>query len=179
MFPTRTAGFAWPPRRFLSLFAVAAMIFGGCASAPPYVYHYIPGRTAVPQNGVAIAPPSAPDSVLMAVAAGNRIAGLPYAYGGGHGGEFADAYDCSGSASYVLHAAGLLSSAMPSDEFRRYGESGPGQWISVYARRGHVFLVVAGLRFDTGWTGSANRGPQWTTKSRPADGCVLRHPPGL
>jgi hypothetical protein len=67
---------------------------------------------------------------------------------------------------------------MPSKAFRRYGSSGEGEWISVYARKGHVFLVVAGLRLDTGYTGE-DEGPRWTTRSRPASGCVIRHPEGV
>ena len=158
---------------------VAITIFcAGCASAPPYVYHYIPGRTAIVRDGYAIAPPEAPSAVHAAVAAGNRIAGMPYGYGGGHRNAISTSYDCSGATSYILSAAGKLQSAMPSSGFRRYGTSGPGDWISVYARRGHVFLVVAGLRYDTGWTGQP-RGPAWTTRSRPAEGYVVRHPVGL
>ena len=107
-----------------------------------------------------------------------HVAGLPYAWGGGHAHSIDRGYDCSGAASYVLQATGRLDGAMPSAAFRRYGESGAGEWISLYARRDHVFLVVAGLRFDTGYGGGA-KGPQWTTRSRPADGSVLRHPPGL
>ncbi|MGA3172168.1 MAG: peptidoglycan endopeptidase [Chthoniobacteraceae bacterium] len=160
-------------RSFLLLF------LAGCAETPPYVYHYIPGRTAVLNNGIAIAPPAAPPDVQVAVAAANRIAGLPYLYGAGHtDAEFDTAYDCSGAASFVLRAAGLLDSPMPSTGFRHYGDPGPGDWITIYARRGHVFLVIAGLRFDTGWT-DGPRGPQWTDRSRPADGCVLRHPDEL
>ena len=157
-----------------------ALIFlGGCASTPPYVYEYIPGRTAtVTAEGTAIAPPNAPMAVQAAIAAGNEITGLPYVYGGGHR-EAAGGFDCSGATSYVLHAAGRLRESMPSEGFRHYGESGPGRWISVYARDGHVFLVVAGLRFDTGWTGRGRSGPCWTRRSRPADGCVIRHPSGL
>ncbi len=165
------------PSAFFGAIAAVALL-SGCSSAPPYVYHYVPGRTAVPQNGIALTPPEAPERVAMAIAAGNRIAGLPYAYGGGHANEFASGYDCSGATSFVLREAGLLHGAMPSDAFRHYGESGPGKWISVYARRGHVFLSVAGLRFDTGYNGDHASGPQWTTRSRPATGCVLRHPPG-
>ncbi len=118
--------------------------------------------------------------MLAAIAAGNRIAGLPYAYGAGHGlGDgVSAAYDCSGAASYVLRSAGLLRSPMPSTGFRKYGESGFGDWISLYARRDHVFLVIAGLRFDTGYTGRPNRGPAWTTRTRPAGGSVVRHPRG-
>jgi len=67
---------------------------------------------------------------------------------------------------------------MPSSGFRRYGEAGEGEWITLYAQKGHVFLVVAGLRFDTGWTG-APEGPRWTTRPRPAKGALLRHPRAL
>ena len=165
--------------RRLLLAAGAAVLVTGCASAPPYVYQYIPGRTATLEaDGAAVAPPRAPVAVQAAVNAGNEIAGSAYVYGGGHG-NGAGGFDCSGATSYVLRAAGRLRGSMPSEEFRHYGESGPGRWISVYARDGHVFLVVAGLRFDTGWTGYENSGPRWTRRSRPTDGCVIRHPPGL
>ena len=153
-------------------------LLAGCAGPPPYVYRHVPGKTAVLRDGYAIAPPAAPEAVRIAIAAGNRITGLPYALGGGHAHSIEESYDCSGAASCLLQAAGCLDGAMPSKSFRRYGESGPGEWISIYARRDHVFLVVAGLRFDTGWT-SGPKGPQWTTKSRPTNGSVLRHPAGL
>lgn len=168
--------------RSLTLFFLAAAVqfLAGCAGTPPYSYHFVPGKTATVENGYAIAPTTAPPSVRAAIDAGNRIVGLPYAYGGGHGADSdtARGYDCSGSASYVLRATGHLRGSMPSEGFRHFGQSGEGRWISIYARKGHVFLVIAGLRFDTGWT-RGDRGPQWTTSSRPADHCVIRHPAGL
>jgi len=131
------------------------------------------------RDGYAIAPPAAPPDVQVAVAAANRIAGLPYIYGAGHSSaDFDTAYDCSGAASFVLKAAGLLDAPTTSLGFRHYGESGAGDWITIYARRDHVFLVIAGLRFDTGWT-HGPRGPQWTMRSRPTDGTVMRHPEEL
>ncbi len=165
---------------FRTLASLAATAFlTGCSDAPPYVYHYIPGQTAtLSADGTAVAPPNAPTAVLAAVAAGNEITGSSYVYGGGHRAGV-EGFDCSGAASYVLRAAGRLREPEPSDVFRHYGESGTGRWISIYARDGHVFLVVAGLRFDTGWTGGGNSGPRWTRRSRPTDGCVVRHPPGL
>lgn len=156
----------------------AASFFAGCSTTPPYVYRYVPGKTAILRNGCAMAPASAPPAVHSAIAAGNRIAGLPYRMGGGHTKSFDHSYDCSGATSFVLKAAGGLKSSAPSSYFRKYGEKGYGEWISVYARKGHVFLVIAGLRFDTGWS-DGPRGPKWTTKSRPARGYVVRHPPGL
>jgi hypothetical protein len=143
-----------------------------------YAYHFTPGHTGVLRGGYAFAPPNAPPQVHAAIAAGNRIAGLPYRRGGGHGCEIDTAYDCSGSASFILREAGLIRGCMVSKEFRDFGEAGEGEWINVYARNGHVFLAIAGLRFDTGWT-DGSEGPQWTTLDRPASGCVVRHPVGL
>jgi hypothetical protein len=162
-----------------ALLSLAAPLFlAGCGS-PPYVYHYVPGETAIVRNGLAIAPPAAPEDVRVAIDAGNRIAGLPYRYGGGHErGGIDTAYDCSGAASFVLMAIGKLDEPTTARALRDYGADGPGRWINIYARRDHVFMVIAGLRFDTGWT-RESKGPRWTTASRPTDGCVIRHPQGL
>src|SRR4051794_24591151 len=62
------------------------------------------GETAVlGPDGKAAAPASAPAEVKAVIAAGNRIAGRPYKYGGGHGSWEDSGYDCSGSESYALH----------------------------------------------------------------------------
>jgi hypothetical protein len=163
--------------RVAILLASVVLFFTGCAS-PRYVYRYVPGRTATLSDGYASAPPAAPPQVHMAVAAANRIAGSAYERGGGHGAGGSRTYDCSGATSYVLQSAGLLDESMPSAAFRRYGRAGEGEWISVWARKGHAFLVIAGLRFDTGWTGQPE-GVKWTTRSRPAKGHVIRHPANL
>lgn len=163
-------------RRSLCVLPLLALL--SACSSPSYTYRYVPGRTAQLVGGYAVAPLAAPPEVQAAIAAGNRIAGLPYGYGGGHGLEVDSAYDCSGATSYVLRAAGKLDGSRTSTGFRKYGEPGEGEWITIYARKGHVFLSVAGLRFDTGWT-RGPKGPQWTTRDRPASGAVLRHPPGL
>ena len=170
-----------PPLLTLFSSVVLASLFflAGCASPPPYRYNYVPGKTALINGKCAVAPPSAPAEVHAAIAAGNRIAGLPYRYGSGHGRGIDTAYDCSGAASFVLEATGRLGNPVPSRAFRNYGEPGKGRWVSIYARKDHVFLVVAGLRFDTTSWGDGPRGPQWTTHSRPAEGCVIRHPVGL
>ena len=128
-------------------------------------------------GGFAQPPAGAPSAVALVIAAGNAIAGLPYSYGGGHAGFQAAAYDCSGSISYALAAAGLVNSPMASGPFMSWGDPGPGQWITVYANAGHAYMVVAGWRFDT----SALRGggTRWTRQMRPSGGFVARHPPGL
>ena len=125
---------------------------------------------------MAQAPAGAPAAVGLVIAAGNAIAGLPYLYGGGHAGFKDTAYDCSGSVSYALAAAGLVKPPMASGPFMSWGEAGPGRWITVYANYGHAFMVVGGWRFDT----SALRGgTRWTRQMRPTGGFVARHPPGL
>lgn len=166
----------------LVIFCAAALTWliglTGCTSSHRYSYSFIPGKTALLRGGMAEAPASAPKEVLEAIAAGNQLVGLPYRFGGGHAAGDCTGYDCSGAASHVLRATGKLTFPIPSTAFRHYGESGPGDWISIYARSGHVFLVVAGLRYDTGYTGQEH-GPQWSTLGRPTAGCVIRHPAGL
>lgn len=128
-------------------------------------------------GGQAQAPPGAPPAVARVIAAGNAIAGLPYVYGGGHAGFRANAYDCSGSVSYALAAAGLVNAPMASGPFMSWGEPGPGRWITIYANPGHMFMVVGGWRFDT----SALRqgGTRWSQSMRGTGGLVARHPAGL
>jgi peptidoglycan hydrolase-like protein with peptidoglycan-binding domain len=115
-------------------------------------------------------------AVSLAIAAANRIATLPYRYGGGHGSFDDTGYDCSGSVSYVLHGAGLLDSPLDSTGLMSYGEPGPGRYITIYANAGHAFMTINGRRFDTGYGGEGNR---WASGSRPTAGFVVRHPPGL
>ena len=100
------------------------------------------------------------------IAAANEIVGKPYKYGGGHGDWDDSGYDCSGSESYALHGAGLVSRALNSTEFMSWGEAGPGQWITSYANSGHSYLVVAGLRFDTGYNGGGS-GPEVEHRDAP------------
>ena len=165
-------------RSELLLLLAVASVLTGCVTTPPYVYYYIPGRTATLDNGYAVAPPTAPLPVRKAIDAGNELIGKPYRYGGGHKNYYDTAYDCSGAVSYVLHSIGRMHTPTPSNDLRRYGESGPGRWITVYASQGHSFVVIAGLRFDTGY-GTGEHGPSWLTRSRPADEFVMRHPGGL
>lgn len=142
-------------------------------------YHYAKGETAVLlSNGQAVAPPGAPPQVKRAIAAANSIAGKPYRRGGGHRRHHDNCYDCSGSASFVLREAGLQTSVRHSPLFRNYGAKGPGRWISVYAKNGHVFLVICGLRFDTSGSGRGS-GPAWRTSGRSTRGFVVRHPRGF
>jgi cell wall-associated NlpC family hydrolase len=137
-------------------------------------------RGPIPQvraDGTAVAPITAPNVVASVIAAGNAIATTPYKWGGGHGGWKDTGYDCSGSVSFALAGAGLMSSPLTAVLFENWGDPGPGKWITIYASGGHVFMVVAGLRFDTS---GANGGTRWqSAKGRSYGGFVARHPPGL
>lgn len=167
----------------LGMVAVLACWLSSCASQKPardrYEYVYREGRTAkLHSNGLASAPRNAPKVVKRAIAAGNELQNKPYRRGGGHKHIHDTGYDCSGTVSYVLNKAGLLRGSMPSSGFKKYGKKGEGKWITVYAKDGHVFLVIAGLRLDTG--GSNGRtGPRWKPAPRNTKGFVVRHPPGL
>jgi len=112
-------------------------------------------------NGTAIAPASAPRRVKRAIEAGNRIDDKPYKYGGGHGSWNDKGYDCSGAVSYVLGDKGakILNSPMPSGSFAKWGGKGKGKWITWYGDSGHVFVVIAGLRFDTSQPDDGKSGP--------------------
>ena len=133
------------------------------------------GRARLRADGTAVAPADAPDAVKGVIAAGNRIATMPYVYGGGHGTWTDNGYDCSGSVSFALHGGGLISTQLDSTGFESYGSRGNGRWITVYANAGHAYMVVAGLRFDT----SGASPSRWQSDMRSGAGYVVRHPSGF
>ena len=136
------------------------------------------GSVAVLQpDGTASPPIEAPETVQEVIHAGNLISNSPYVWGGGHGRWLDSGYDCSGSVSFALFAGGLLSSPLTSGAFMSWGAPGPGRWITIYTNPGHVYMVVAGLRFDT--SGRTRLGSRWQPEIRPSGGFVVRHPPGL
>ena len=134
-------------------------------------------RARVRSDGTAVAPRDAPDVVKEVIRAGNMIAKTPYLWGGGHGGWEDTGYDCSGSVSFALAGAGLLHSPMTSGGFTTWGDPGPGEWITIYANAGHIFMFVAGLRFDT--SGRSAQGTRWQAATRSTAGFTVVHPPGL
>jgi peptidoglycan hydrolase CwlO-like protein len=136
------------------------------------------GHATIDSDGDAIPPANAPLAVRGAIEAANQINHLPYVWGGGHGSFTASGYDCSGAVSYMLHGGGLISSPLDSTGFMVYGESGGGNWITVFANSGHAWAYVAGLRWDTGGPGGGS-GPRWSTVMRDdASSFVARHPSG-
>jgi hypothetical protein len=157
----------------ISILALTAVL--GAASAAAQA----PQATLTP-GGRAVAPASAPPPVKAMIEAANRIRHRPYHWGGGHRSWNSRGYDCSGSVSYVLHAAGLLDFPLDSRGFMRWGGGGPGSWVRIYANHGHVFAVIAGLRWDTSYTDDGDRsGPGWSEELRDTGGFRLRHPLGL
>ena len=134
-------------------------------------------KAYVGDDGLAVAPASAPEEVKQIIAAGNEIATKPYKYGGGHARWNDSGYDCSGSVSYVLHAAGLLATPLDSSGLMRWGSAGRGDWITVRSNPGHAYLVVAGLRFDT--SALKANGNRWSEQMRSSTGYTARHPEGL
>jgi hypothetical protein len=127
----------------------------------------------------AVAPPGAPAAVKEAIAAANHINDRPYVWGGGHLGWAARGYDCSGAVGYALHGAGLLDQTMVSGQLESWGEAGVGRWITVYANSHHVYMVVAGLRFDTRDDPPGVSGPRWHMARVDPRHFVARHPAGL
>jgi len=139
----------------------------------------LPGQQAkLLPNGDAIPPANAPLQVRAVIEAANRINHLPYVWGGGHGSFEDSGYDCSGAVSYALHGGGLIDSPLDSTGFRSWGEPGIGNWITIYTYSGHMYAVIAGLRFDTGGPGGGN-GPRWSSIMRSTVGFVPRRPSGL
>ncbi len=141
-----------------------------------------PGHAKLRKDGTARAPADAPANIQAAIAAGNAIHTYPYHWGGGHRSFTDSGYDCSGAVSYVLHAAGMLSSPMPSGPLASsWGTPGKGRWITVYANAGHAYMVVAGLRFDTSAVGeklNQGSGPRWRKTKRKPRGYTAKFYPG-
>jgi hypothetical protein len=158
------------------------------------VTNSVPGaRAKLLPNGLAAAPEKAPPAVKRMIAAANGISDKPYQLV--HYPTHIDSptYDCSSSTSHVLWAGGKFGvTSWCSQQFETYGEPDDPRkrhWVTVWAHgpcgsRGHVFLVIAGLRFDTSMNSDTgpNRsesGPRWRTLARPTSGFVPRHPLGL
>ncbi len=179
----RSGGIIYPVNRQILLTIVISGLILPSASADlfPSSGPVVSGKTARLRFGKAAAPKNAPVPVKRAIWAANQLRSKPYRYGGGHKSFNDRGYDCSGTISYALAGAGLIGTTMSSTEFRSYGQRGPGKWITIYAREGHTFAVIAGLRLDTTpfdhYTGKW--APRWYAAYRPPRGFEARHPVGL
>ena len=143
----------------------------------------VPGTTGKIIHGLAYAPADAPLQVQEMIWAGDRIRLKPYRVGGGHGKWSDTAYDCSGTVSYVLHAAGMLKISEDSGQMMSWGQRGLGQWITIYTNPGHAFIEIAGIRLDTSAEGDPHpapgSGPRWRPLLANTSGFMSRHPLGL
>lgn len=162
--------------------ALGAAVSSAKADSFPSAGPTVPGSRARLRFGQAAAPEAAPLAVKRAIWAANQLHRKPYIFGGGHKSFVDRGYDCSGTVSYALGAAGLLRSPISSSEFRNFGQRGCGRWITVYARNGHTYAIIAGLRLDTTpyLTAHDKWAPGWQVAERvPAGGFEARHPIGL
>jgi hypothetical protein len=140
----------------------------------------VAGSRAILRGGIAYAPSRAPQSVKNAIWAANTLRRKPYIWGGGHGSFYDRGYDCSGTVSFALHGAGAIATPLPSSDFMRYGDRGRGRWFTIYARPGHTFAVIAGLRLDTtDFQDGGTTGPRWHADLRDTRDYVARHPAGM
>jgi len=141
----------------------------------------VPGALARYVDGQAAAPMSVPAAVQEIIWAGNDLIGLPYIFGGGHASFISPGYDCSGTVSFALHGANLLSSPEDSGEFESWGSHGAGRYVTIFANGGHAYMTVAGLRLDTSAANdpSGLQGPRWRPLRPANEGFVVRHPLGL
>jgi hypothetical protein len=183
--------------------ALQAIVLSELASPQSNVVAPTPGEKAVlwetgRNKGLASAPDSAPIEVKRMIEAANKISDKPYLLK-----HFAThlnntSYDCSSSTSHVLWAGGKFGEVpWCSLQLERYGEAGYGRWVTVHTHgpcgpKGHVFLEIAGLRFDTNYLNrdygpnAGERGPRWRTWGKDnaehaaiVSGFVHRHPEGL
>jgi hypothetical protein len=159
--------------------ATGGSVVGVAADTKPDLL--VPGGTARVIGGLAAAPMSAPASVQQIIWTGNQIIGLPYIFGGGHASFSSPGYDCSGTVSFALHGASLLTTPMDSGEFMSWDSRGVGTWVTVFANGGHAYMTVAGLRLDTSAADdpSDQQGPRWRPLRPANSGYAVRHPTAL
>jgi hypothetical protein len=157
-----------------AVLAAPASAADGAQTGGTSITETAPGSKAKLRKGLAVAPSGAPNRVINAIEAANKIVkGHDYCMGGGHARWKSKCYDCSGTVSYALHGARMLDSPMPSGAFTKWGKKGKGEWITVYANSGHMYAVIAGLRLDTSMTDG--KGPGWSDEMRSSRGYKKRH----
>lgn len=151
--------------------------------------------------GCAVAAAAPNEALALMVAEAERLSRLrpqsEYVWGGSHGQSPTPPngpFDCSSAVSHLLQVAGLQNPTMATPELARWGEPGPGRWVTIfvkpYGSQAHTFI-----RFSAEVTSASERywgtsgfvepghGPGWIPESTfSADylaGFEQRHPPGL
>src|SRR5437667_12890010 len=100
------------PRILLGVAVFALSVSSINADLFPVSGPLVSGKAARLRFGQAAAPKKAPLPVKRAIWAANQLRSKPYRYGGGHKSFDDHGYDCSGTISYVLGAAGFTGSPM-------------------------------------------------------------------
>ena len=111
------------------------------------------------------------------IEAGNSIARTPYKWGGGHGSWQDTGYDCSGSVSFALAAAGLLDGPLASGPLMSWGKPGRAS-----GSRSTPTPATSTWRWRASAStppGARDTGSRWQNELRTNAGFVARHPPGL
>ncbi len=102
--------------------------------------------------------PAAAVKVDAMISKADSLLGLPYIFGGGHGGWApSPGYDCSGFVSAVLHAGGYLSEPVATTDLPDQAGilPGPGRLVTIYDRaqpgeNGHVIICINGQFYESG-----------------------------
>ena len=111
---------------------------------------WIADTAGVPVRG------KAGEQIKAMKAKADELMGLPYVWGGGHGGwQLVGGYDCSGFVSAVLHAGGYLGSPQTTDTLPGQVDiaSGPGRYVTIFDRTGnggHVIIDLGGTFYESG-----------------------------
>jgi hypothetical protein len=165
----------------------------------PTAIRPIPGERAelAPGDGhLALIPTGVPPPVQAMLIAGNELQELPYGPAGHPDPRGVSSEDCSSTINYLLLRAGvrplaeILRENPLAQDYLRWGQPGPGRWVTIYATTvpsDHVFAVIAGLRIDTSHHGTdvgpnrAQDGPRWRILDRIPTWAhwSVRHPAGL
>jgi hypothetical protein len=142
-------------------------------------------------GGAGAAPMTGPKAVQAMVREADKIASRRYNYewggghgaigvpghGTGHGSGPGVGFDCSGTVSAVLHAAGLLNTPLTSGPLMSWGAPGPGKHVTIWASPVHTFMAMNGHYFGT--SGSNQGGGAGWIGQFPESMPAVRHPPGL
>lgn len=134
-----------------------------------------PARRPCFTTGKPIPPRNAPSQVKRAIAAANSLVNKPYRLGGGHRRHHDTHYDCSGSTSFVLKEAGLLTSTRHSRLFLNYGQKGAGTGFPFMPRMDTSSWSSAASGLTLREAGAAAKAPagEWTAAIPGTSWCAI------
>jgi hypothetical protein len=158
-----------------------------------------PVQSAGPSCAAAAVAPN--EAVGRMLAEAERLSALrprtEYVWGGSHGESPTPAdgpFDCSSAVSHLLQVAGFGNPTMATPELVRWGEPGPGSWVTIFVKpyggEAHTFVrfspeVTPASERYWGTSGFVEPGhgpgfiPESTFSAGYLSGFVQRHPLGL